>query len=110
MSYTLAPPAPAREELAVRYSALGSEARLAILEALAGAEPGGLSLGEIGEQSGISGSTLTHHMRILVHAGFASQTRCGKRILCEGAKRDWMRALADHLMTLPVGARRPHGN
>jgi len=53
----------------VRYSdmfaALGTEARLQILRLLLAAHPDGLVVGEIQEETGIAGSTLSHHLEKL---------------------------------------------
>ena len=46
------------------FAALGSEQRLTILRVLVRAGPTGLSIGVLGTRSGITGSTLTHHMKI----------------------------------------------
>ena len=85
-------------EAASTFAALGSEQRLAVLRTLVRAGPDGLSIGELGERTGITGSTLTHHMRILTQAGLVNQTRQGRRILCVGAAYDRMHALSAFLL------------
>lgn len=80
------------------FAALGSEQRLAVLRVLVRAGPDGLSIGELGERSGVTGSTLTHHMKILASAGLVRQLREGRKIICIGAAYDEMRALSDYLL------------
>jgi len=47
---------------AEQFAALGAEPRLRILRLLLAAHPGGLTVGEIQEELGIPGSTLSHHL------------------------------------------------
>ncbi len=86
-------------EAASTFAALGSEQRLGVLNTLVRAGPHGLSIGELGERSGISGSTLTHHMKILTLAGLVSQTRRGRSIICAAAAYDEMEALSRYLLS-----------
>jgi ArsR family transcriptional regulator len=44
------------------FSAMGTEARLRIMQLLLKAHPEGLVVGEIQEELGIPGSTLSHHL------------------------------------------------
>lgn len=78
-------------EAATMFAALGSEQRLAVLRVLVRAGATGLSVGVIGDRSGISGSTLTHHLRQLSQVGLVTQDKRGRRVLCrvehEGLKR-----------------------
>jgi len=87
------------EQAASTFAALGSEQRLAVLNALVRAGPGGLSIGELGARSGVTGSTLTHHMKILTTAGLASQTRKGRQIICAAADYSVMKALSGYLLS-----------
>lgn len=80
------------------FAALGSEQRLAVLRVLVRAGPEGLSIGELGERSGVTGSTLTHHMKILAASGLVRQVKDGRRIICIGAAYDEMRAVSDFLL------------
>ena len=80
------------------FAALGSEQRLGVLRVLVRAGPYGLPIGELGERSGVTGSTLTHHMRILSAAGLVRQVRDGRRIICIAAAYDEMQALSDFLL------------
>ena len=85
-------------EAASTFAALGSEQRLSVLRVLVRAGPEGLTIGELGARSGVTGSTLTHHMKILSAAGLVQQVRDGRRIICIGAAYDEMRALSDYLL------------
>ena len=85
-------------EAASTFAALGSEQRLNVLKILVRAGPEGLTIGDLGRRSGVTGSTLTHHMKILAAAGLVRQVRDGRRIICIGAAYDEMRALSDYLL------------
>lgn len=80
------------------FAALGSEQRLAVLRVLVRAGPEGLAIGALGERSGVTGSTLTHHMKILAAADLVKQVKDGRRIICIGAAFDRMQALSDYLL------------
>ena len=75
-------------ETAGIFAALGSEQRLAVLRVLVRAGPDGLSIGDLGQRSGVSGSTLTHHMKLLSAAGLVVQVKDGRRIICMAANFD----------------------
>lgn len=64
------------------FAALGSEQRLAVLRVLVRAGPEGLRIGDLGERAGVTGSTLTHHMKILAQAGLVTQEKRGRSIIC----------------------------
>ena len=85
-------------EAAAVFAALGSEQRLAVLRLLVRAGPEGLTIGELGERSGVTGSTLTHHMKVLTAAGLVRQVKDGRRIICIGADYDRMRGISDYLL------------
>ena len=87
------------ERAASKFAALGSEQRLAVLEALVRAGPDGLSIGALGKRTGITGSTLTHHLKILAAADLVQQQKQGRSIICVGADYDKVRGLSDYLMT-----------
>ncbi len=74
-------PPPDLTLAATAFAALGSEQRLAIVRRLVRAGPGGLPMGELGEDVGVAGSVLTHHLKMLVSAGLVAQVRDGRRIL-----------------------------
>lgn len=86
-------------EAASTFAALGSEQRLAVLRTLVRAGPEGLTIGTLGERTGITGSTLTHHMRILSQAGLVEQTKQGRQILCVAADYTRMKALSAFLLS-----------
>ena len=80
------------------FAALGSEQRLEVLRTLVRAGPDGLTIGELGERSGVTGSTLTHHMKILAAADLVNQAKDGRRIICIGADYERMRVISDYLL------------
>ena len=80
------------------FAALGSEQRLAVLRVLVRAGPEGLPIGELGARSGVTGSTLTHHMKILAAAGLVRQVRDGRRIICIAAAYGEMEVLSRFLL------------
>ncbi|MDJ1009047.1 MAG: helix-turn-helix domain-containing protein [Paracoccaceae bacterium] len=81
------------------FAALGSEQRLGVLLTLVRAGPEGLSIGVLGERCGVTGSTLTHHLRILREAGLVNQAKVGRKIICVGAAYERARALSDFLLS-----------
>jgi DNA-binding transcriptional ArsR family regulator len=84
---------------ATSFAALGSEQRLGVLRALVRAGPDGLSIGELGVRSGVTGSTLTHHDKVLAAAGLDEQARQGRSIICAAVAYDQVRALSEFLLT-----------
>ena len=84
---------------AAAFAALGSEHRLSVLRTLVRAGPVGLSIGELGERAGVTGSTLTHHVKILASAGLVTQARQGRSIICAAVAFDEVQDLADFLLT-----------
>lgn len=83
---------------AAQFAALGSEQRLSVLRTLVRAGPEGLSIGELGARSGVSGSTLTHHMKILASAGLVTQAKQGRSIICAAVAFDDVQALSNFLL------------
>lgn len=86
-------------EAAARFAALGSEQRLSVLRTLVRAGPDGLSIGELGERTGVTGSTLTHHMKILASAGLVEQSRQGRSIICAAVAYEAIETLSKFLLT-----------
>lgn len=84
---------------ATTFAALGSEQRLEVLRSLVRAGPEGASIGILGERSGVTGSTLTHHLKILTQAGLVTQTKKGRSIICAAAAYSEMQKLADYLLS-----------
>ena len=80
------------------FAALGSEQRLTVLRSLVRAGPAGVTIGTLGERTGVSGSTLTHHMKILTQAGLVTQARQGRKIICAAVAYDELRALSKFLL------------
>ncbi|MCB1368689.1 MAG: helix-turn-helix transcriptional regulator [Rhodobacteraceae bacterium] len=87
------------EDAAQAFAALGSEQRLLVLRALVRAGPQGLSIGELGATIGITGATLTHHVKFLTQAGLLTQTRQGRSVICAAVAYDTVRRLADFLLS-----------
>jgi DNA-binding transcriptional ArsR family regulator len=59
------------------FAALGAEPRLRIVRLLLSAHPDGLVVGEIQSDTGIAGSTLSHHLEKLKNDDLVSTTREG---------------------------------
>jgi len=87
------------ETAASAFAALGSEQRLAVLRTLVRAGPEGLSMGALGTRTGVTGSTLTHHLKILTAAGLVNQERQGRSIICSGADMTAVQALTGYLLS-----------
>ena len=84
---------------AAAFAALGSEQRLAVLRTLVRAGPDGLSIGALGDRTGVTGSTLTHHVKILASAGLVTQARQGRSIICAAVAFDEVQDLSNFLLT-----------
>lgn len=80
------------------FAALGSEQRLAVLRVLVRAGSDGLRIGDLGTRSGVTGSTLTHHMKILSQAGLVTQEKRGRSIICAAVAYDELRDLSSFLL------------
>ncbi len=99
------------EEAASTFAALGSEQRLLVLRSLVRAGPEGLNIGELGKRCGVTGSTLTHHMKILTQAGLVTQKKQGRSIICAGASyRDLEALLAFVLSDCCADTEHPHSH
>lgn len=92
-------PAPTLTLAAASFAALGSEQRLAVLRTLVRAGQEGLSIGALGERTGVTGSTLTHHLKLLAAAGLVKQQRHGRSTICAAVAYDEVAALANFLLT-----------
>jgi DNA-binding transcriptional ArsR family regulator len=57
------------------FAALGAEARLRIMRLLLSAHPDGLVVGEIQDDTGVAGSTLSHHLEKLKNDELVTATR-----------------------------------
>lgn len=80
------------------FAALGSEQRLMVLRSLVRAGPEGLTIGQLGTRTGVSGSTLTHHMKILAQAGLVVQEKRGRSIICAAVAYEELEGLAGFLL------------
>ncbi|MEL6913769.1 MAG: metalloregulator ArsR/SmtB family transcription factor [Pseudomonadota bacterium] len=91
-------PDTALAHMASTFAALGSEQRLTVLRTLVRAGADGLSIGALGARTGVTGSTLTHHMKILAQAGLVRQEKQGRSIICAAVAYDEVRALSEFLL------------
>jgi ArsR family transcriptional regulator len=64
------------------FAAMGTESRLRIMQLLLSAHPGGLVVGEIQEELGISASNLSHHLDKLKNEELVKVTREGTFLRC----------------------------
>lgn len=87
-----------REKAAQGFSAMGSEARLVVLQCLIRAGDGGLTVGAIQDRTGIVPSTLAHHLKTLVQAGVIEQERAGRSTISR-ARFDHLAELADFILS-----------
>lgn len=97
-SITRSGPPLAPEVAASAFAALGSEQRLAVLRSLVRAGPEGLAIGALGARCGVTGSTLTHHLKILAQAGLIRQEKRGRSVICAGADVARIEALTEFLL------------
>lgn len=86
------------EDAAQAFAALGSEQRLSVLRTLVRAGPEGLSIGELGQRTGISGSTLTHHIKFLSQAKLLKQVKQGRSIICTAVAYDMAEQLSQFVL------------
>lgn len=70
---------------ALGFAAIGSEARLLVLQTLVKAGPHGLSVGAVQTRTKIAASTLAHHLRILTSAGLVVQEKKGRSVINRAA-------------------------
>lgn len=85
------------EDLAVRaLAALAQTARLRVFRALVGAAPEGMTPGELAGVLEIPASTLSFHLKELVHAGLVQSLRDGRHLRYRPAI-DRMNALLAYL-------------
>ena len=89
---------PSPEMAAQAFAALGSESRLAVLNALVRAGEGGTNVGAVQQHTGIPASTLSHHLKFLAAAGLIEQRREGRSIVLRAAYGR-LEALAAFILT-----------
>ena len=84
------------EQAAAGFAAMGSEARLKVLNTLVRAGEPGLTVGEIQERTGIAPSTLAHHLKFLAGGGLVDQEKAGRTVI-NRACFDELRRLAGYI-------------
>nr|WP_315198764.1 metalloregulator ArsR/SmtB family transcription factor [uncultured Aquabacterium sp.] len=77
-------------------AALAQPVRLRVFRALVVAGPSGLTPTQLGEQLDVAGTTLSFHLKELLHSGLVSQEREGRNLIYRAAF-DHMNALLGHL-------------
>ena len=77
-------------------AALSQTLRLRIFRALVGAGPDGLTPGALGALLDVPASTLSFHLKELMHAGLVTQQRDGRQRIYRAAMAQ-MNALLDYL-------------
>lgn len=83
----------------VSLAALAQEARLRVFRALVGAGPEGMTPGALSAMLDIPGSTLSFHLKELMHAGLVSAERDGRNLHYRPAlaqMNDLLAYLTDH--------------
>jgi DNA-binding transcriptional ArsR family regulator len=79
-------------EIVRSLSALAQSARLQVFRALIVAGPDGMTPGTLSETLGVPASTLSFHLKELMHAGLIAQQRDGRNLI--------YRASFDHMNEL----------
>ena len=69
------------------FAAMGTESRLRIMQLLLSAHPGGMVVGEIQEELGVSASNLSHHLDKLKNEKLVTVTRAGTFLRCTANTR-----------------------
>ena len=86
------------EDAARSFAAIGSEARLQVLNSLVRAGGKGLSVGDIQSRTNIAASTLAHHLRTLSLAGLVEQEKDGRSVINRAAYQN-LENLASYILT-----------
>lgn len=84
-------------DAAARLEALGNPTRLALYRLLVRAGHAGLSVGECQQRLQIAQSTLSFHLKALIHADLVTQERQSRTLICR-ANYDVMNALVGFLV------------
>lgn len=79
------------------FAAIGSEARLLVLQTLVRAGPEGMPIGDIQQRLEIPASTLAHHLRSLKAAQLIEQEKQGRQVI-NRANYPLIEALAAYLL------------
>lgn len=69
-------------QFADMFAALGTEPRLRIMRVLLSAHPDGLVVGDIQTETGVAGSTLSHHLEKLRNESLVTVVREGSFLRC----------------------------
>jgi len=77
-------------------AALAQAMRLRVFRSLVVAGPAGRTPGQLGEELGVAGATLSFHLKELVHAGLLTQQRDGRNLIYR-ASFEQMNALLAYL-------------
>jgi ArsR family transcriptional regulator len=85
------------DQMADRLAALGNPSRLRVLRALVRAGDGGLTVGQILEDTGMAASTQFHHLSALVDAGIVRREKVGKEVV-NRVDFSALRGVADYLL------------
>lgn len=85
------------EEAANGFSAMGSEARLQVLNILVRAGEPGLTVGAIQQRTCIAPSTLAHHLKFLAAGGLVEQQKIGRSTF-NRARFDELKELANFIL------------
>jgi DNA-binding transcriptional ArsR family regulator len=75
------------------FAAMGTESRLRIMQLLLSAHPGGMVVGEIQQELGISASNLSHHLDKLKNHDLVTVTREGTFLRCTANTRTLQKLL-----------------
>jgi ArsR family transcriptional regulator len=85
------------EDAAARLEALGNPTRLKIYRTLVRAGAEGMPVGRLQERLDIAASTLSHHLKTLVHVDLVTQTREGTTLVCHTNYGE-MRGLLEYMV------------
>jgi len=55
-------------------------------------------MGQVGERAGVTGSTLTHHLKILLAAGLVEQEKHGRSMVCTAVAYGMVEQLSTYLL------------
>ena len=84
------------QDVVKSLAALAQESRLRVFRTLVVAGPLGLTPGALAEELGLAATTLSFHLKELMHAGLVSQQRDGRNLIYRAAY-DRMNALLAYL-------------
>ena len=85
------------DEVASRLEALGNPTRLKIYRMLVRAGDPGLAVGKLQTRLSVPGSTLSHHLKTIIHVGLVTQELDASTLICL-ANYPVMRGLVDFLV------------